>query len=74
MLELSNGESNFEELMRISFNNSSWYDLGPFRKEMKVKVKSCLTLWDTMDRPQWNFPGKNTGVGCHFLLQGIFPT
>ena len=20
----------------------------------------------------WNFPGKNTGVGCHFLLQGIF--
>ena len=22
----------------------------------------------------WNFPGKKTGVGCHFLLQGIFPT
>ena len=22
----------------------------------------------------WNFPDKNTGVGCHFLLQGIFPT
>ena len=22
----------------------------------------------------WNFPGKNTGVGCHFLLQGIFLT
>ena len=21
----------------------------------------------------WDFPGKNTGVGCHFLLQGIFP-
>ena len=21
----------------------------------------------------WNFPGKNTGVGCHFLPQGIFP-
>ena len=20
------------------------------------------------------FPGKNTGVGCYFLLQGIFPT
>ena len=19
----------------------------------------------------WNFPGKNTGVGCHFLLQGF---
>ena len=22
----------------------------------------------------WNFPGKNTGLGCHFLLQEIFPT
>ena len=22
----------------------------------------------------WDFPGKNTGVGCHFLLQGIFTT
>ena len=22
----------------------------------------------------WNFPGKNTGVGCHFLLQDIFLT
>ena len=22
----------------------------------------------------WDFPGKNTAVGRHFLLQGIFPT
>jgi len=22
----------------------------------------------------WNSPGKNTGVGCYFLLQGIFLT
>ena len=22
----------------------------------------------------WDFPGKRTGVGRHFLLQGIFPT
>ena len=22
----------------------------------------------------WDFPGKNTGAGFHFLLQGIFPT
>ena len=21
----------------------------------------------------WDSPGKNSGVGCHFLLQGIFP-
>ena len=23
---------------------------------------------------RWNFPGKNTGVGCYSLLQGIYPT
>ena len=22
----------------------------------------------------WDFPGKNTGVDCHLLLQGILPT
>ena len=22
----------------------------------------------------WDFPGQSTGMGCHFLLQGIFPT
>ena len=22
----------------------------------------------------WESPGKSTGVGCHFILQGIFPT
>ena len=22
----------------------------------------------------WDFPGKSTGVGCHFLLQGLFLT
>ena len=45
---------------------------------MKVKVKalvaqSCWIIWDSMVWP-WDFPGKNTGVGCHSLLQGIFPT
>ena len=37
--------------------------------------------WDSMDYSPpgsslcpWDFPGKNTSVGCHFLLQGIFPT
>ena len=32
-------------------------------------------LCDTMDfSPPWDFPDKNTSVGCHFLLQGIFLT
>ena len=39
-------------------------------------LQSCPTLCDPRDgsppgsRP-WDSPGKNTGVGCHFLLQCI---
>ena len=42
-------------------------------------LQSCLTLCDPMDcsllgsAGPWNSPGKNTRVGCHALLQGIFP-
>ena len=37
------------------------------------------TLWPYGLQPTsflcpWNFPGKNTGVGYHFLFQGIFLT
>ena len=31
-------------------------------------------LWPTRLLCPWDFPGKNTGAGCHFLLQGIFLT
>ena len=31
-------------------------------------------LWPTRLLCPWDFPGKNPGVICHFLLQGIFPT
>ena len=36
-------------------------------------AKFCLTLCDSMFLLAWNFPGKNSGVSCCFLLQGIFP-
>ena len=31
-------------------------------------------LWPTRFLCPWDFLGRNTGVGCHFLLEGIFPT
>ena len=43
-------------------------------------AQSCLTLCDPMDcilpgsSVHGDSPGKNPGVGCHFLLQGIFLT
>ena len=45
-----------------------------------VHAQSCLTLCDSMDcSPSGSsvhriFLGKNTGVDCHFLLQGTFRT
>ena len=39
-------------------------------------VQLCETSW-TVTRQilcPWDSPGKNTGVNCHALLQGIFPT
>ena len=43
-------------------------------------LQSCQTLCDPMDcslpgsSVHGDSPAKNTGVGCHALLQGIFPT
>ena len=43
-------------------------------------AQPCLTLCDPMDYIAHqaplsrDSPSKNTGVGCHFLLQGIFLT
>ena len=43
-------------------------------------TQSCPTLCDPMDcnlpgsSVHGDCPGRNTGVGCHALLQGIFPT
>ena len=71
-------EVNFEKQMELRQQK------GQQAFEAKVKVlvtQSCLTLCDPMDCMQpprflcpQDFPGKNTGVGCHSLLQGIFPT
>ena len=35
-----------------------------------------MTPWTVAARLfcPWDFPGKNTGVGCYSLLQGIYPT
>ena len=60
------------EWVAISFSNA-W----------KWKVKVSRSVMSDPQRPHglqptrllhlWDFPGKGTRVGCHFLLQGIFP-
>ena len=47
---------------------------------MYLVAQSCLTVCDSVDcsLPGYSVhgdsPGKNTGVGCHAVFQGIFPT
>ena len=51
---------------------------------MNVKVKVIVTQlcpalcyrmdYSLADSCPWNSPGKNAGVGCHSLLEGIFLT
>ena len=46
---------------------------------LRLAAQSCPTLWPRGLQPArflwpWDSPDKNTGVGCHALLQGIFPT
>ena len=67
----------------------SWWKLGPrvhptpyaslmvFHEWVSEVAQSCPTLCNPMDTRllhPWDFLDKGTGVGCHFLLQGIFPT
>ena len=51
-------------------------------KKWKLVAQLCLTVisWTDCSLPgssenlSWDFPCKDTGLGCHFLLQGIFLT
>ena len=42
----------------------SFSNLGSFLRPFGLQPAKLLCPWDS--------PGKNTGMGCHFLLQGIF--
>ena len=53
-----------------------FYDPAAAAAAAAKSLQSCLTLCDLIDGsppgspvPAWDSPGKNTGVGCHFLPQ-----
>ena len=52
---------------------TSWTTAWPWFMPAATSRQSCLTLCDPMEPTRlphpWDSPGKNTGVGCHFLLQ-----
>ena len=61
-------------LQADSLHSESWGK--QYRLSCFSHVRLFATLWTvTHQAPlSLDFPGKNTGVGCHFLLQGIFLT
>ena len=63
----------------VVFTSSTKTGPSSFGSVLVSAAQSCLTLCDPMDLPAmllcpWDSVGKNPGVGCHFLLQGIFLT
>ena len=55
----------------IQSSNFYWAVLGC---SIVANSLPCLGLQPPRLFCLWTLPGKNTKVGCHFLLQGIFPT
>ena len=64
--------------MRLSLSSrnmqSSKQDAGAKEGDPASFVHAFSTPWTVAPSllRSWNFPGKNTGVGCHFLLQRVF--
>ena len=62
---------------RVNFQGKMLSENGQFSKGLlllrrRVPSDPFLPPWPA--RAPWDFPGKNSGVCGHFLLQGIFPT
>ena len=63
--------------------HETWYVQESSARSLRclcaLVTQSCPTLcdpWTVATRLlcPWDSPGKSTGVGCHSLLQGIFPS
>ena len=63
----------FEVLLEICALKHRNFDQFCFTQFYSRSVVSD-SLWPHGLYSPWNSPGQNTGVGSHFLLQGIFPT
>ena len=64
---------------KIGKSKSHWKNCKRFEKRsalIPVDRPALSYVWHFVARqdPSWNFPGKTTGVGCHYLFHGIFLT
>ena len=62
--------------LNVEVGGTSSTLLGPLKVKVAQSIQLFATPWTITARLfcTWNSPGKNTGVDCHALLQGIFLT
>ena len=75
-LEADESQANGAQNMRLVTNTgcTGGCCLGKESESESHSVMSNSATHALQLFPPWDFPGKSTGVGCHFLLQGTFPT
>ena len=59
--------------------DAAWSNIHVAVESVSRATECAMTTLEDRLKPArllcpWDSPGKNTGVVCHFLLQGIFPT
>ena len=62
------------KVFRDSRRPGEWITILIGAKTERLAYSAASVVSDSLWPCPWDFPGKNTGVGCHFLCQGIFPT
>ena len=67
-------ETKKEKCLRIICKDNCWIKCWNVGRSVVSNSLWPHGLWLARLFCPWDFPGKNTGVGCHFLLQGIFLT
>ena len=61
----------------MALTSHTWFRSLVLAVVVQLLSLTLMTSWTVAHTRllcSWNSPGKNTGVGCHFPLQGIFPS
>ena len=68
--------TSLQQVRPIHSEKTSVYALHVCLPSRFSRVRLFATVWTVASRLlcPWDSPYKNTGVGCHALIQGIFPT
>ena len=79
-VSLSSSNSNYRDQLQVEDHYYVFAFNAPKSTMLCLVTQSCPALYDPMDcsppgsSVHGGSPGKYAGMGCHALLQGIFPT